>query len=52
MKLVNASTSLPKGWADVGGSSGSVTMSYAVTELPSDVFSVGKRRLVIPISFR
>src|SRR5207244_11009567 len=33
-------------------SSGSGTLSNAATELPSDVFSVGCRRLVTPISFR
>ena len=45
MKLANTSMSL-------SASSGSGTVSNAATELPSDVFSVGCRRLVTPISFR
>ena len=52
MKRVKASTSGPNGCADVAASSGSATVSNAATELPFDVFSVGKSGLVIPISFR
>src|SRR3954470_11168557 len=52
MKRVNASTSGPKGFVDVAASSGSGTVSNAATELPLEVFSVGKSGLVIPISFR
>src|SRR3954447_2411807 len=52
MKRVKASTSGPNGCAVVAASSGSGTVSKAATEMPFEVFSVGKSGLVIPISFR
>ncbi len=51
-KLVKASTSGPNGWAVVGASSGSGTVSKAATELPFEVGSIADSGLVIPISFR
>ena len=52
MKRAKASTSGPNGFVPVAASSGSGTVSYAATETPLEVFSVGWSGLVMPISFR
>ena len=52
MKFVKAVTSTPNGAAAVAASSGSATPSKAATELPFEVFSVGCKGLVMPISLR
>src|ERR1700720_4810605 len=51
-KRTKASSWVPLGASAVAGSLGSGATSKAVTGLPFDVFSLGNRGLVIPISLR
>jgi peptidyl-prolyl cis-trans isomerase D len=52
MNRANASTSSPLGASAVAPSSGSGTVSMDATERPLELFSLGWRGLVMPISFR